>query len=486
MTYSYDALNLNDGTTYKLTRMTFDSPPRAVTAAALGTRPGGRISAIVDGMRSLSAGGFIRGATQSATEANRDTLLTTLGRRRKRLILSGQDNRFSIASLGAGGVRVQYISPTAYAWDAEFVLESPYAYAPTPSGDVRSPTLALLPNQTTQYGLRYSLTPGGNVATPLRVLVSNPASGNTPSLVQIANLYNGIERTRAITAAATLAAPDLLVIDPEREGIITASCTNIVGLWPLEDASGNALDFSGDARNLTVNGAPTFRQDGIIGGCCAFTTTATFFDRADAALGFTSDFSAGAWVNHDSLGAAAGIIGKRSASNAGWGVHKTSGDVFAFTVANGASTRTATGFTTAVAGQWYRVVVTFTQSSGTLALYVNGRLEAVTAGGAFTPTNAGNNFRVAAVHNTSGTAEAMVGRIDEPFALDTVLTAAQVATAYEYSLPMALRSATLALNGFYPELDPRIAATNTLLVRADHASSAPTPLVGISWRARYG
>ena len=482
--YSYDGVDLMATSVYSVrNRPQLAAPRKRLVAQDLGVRAGQRIASAVDGARTIVLEGCVEGTSASDLEAQVDTLKRVLDRPRKRLIASFQDGRFYIPAAvefeetGGAGFYMEY--------RATFHLEHPYQFAPTPSGDVRSPTLALLPDQTTQYGLRYSLTPGGTRPAPLRALISNPVGGNTPTLVQLVNYYDGTVRPRGLTVTTSLAATELIAIDPDVEQIVKATMTNVVGWFPLEDASGNALDVSGDARNLTANGSISYRQDGVLGACCAFTTTSTFFDRADATFGFTGNFSAGAWVNHDALGAAAGIIGKRATSNAGWGISKSAADAFVATVGNGASTRTVTSLTPATAGKWYRVVLTFTQSTGTLRLYVNGRIEAVTAGGAFTPTNAGNNFRVAAVHNTAGTAEAMVGRIDEPFACDKVLSDTEVRDDFDYSLAYALRSAKLDIGGYYPSLDPRVATTNTIRVRADHSSSAPTPLVVLAWRSRY-
>ena len=486
MAYSYDSVDLMPISVYSVkNRPQLGAPRKRFIAHDLGVRPGQRVASAVDGARAIVLEGCVEGTSASDLEAQVDTLKRVLDRPRKRLIAGFQDGRFYIPAAcdfeetGGAGFYAEY--------RATFHLEHPYQFAATPSGDVRSPALALLPNQTTQYGLRYSLTPGGTRPAPLRALISNPAAGNTPTLVQIANSYDGVQRTRAITAVTALAPTELIAIDPDVEQVIKASMANVLGYWPLEDASSSALDFSGDARNLTAAGGLTYRADGVLGSAIDFNGTTGVFTSASTSFRLTTNSGSwGAWVKPDAIGSAMGVM-SLSRTAEGYEIRLTAGGQFqALNRTETGNIKTVTGYTVAEVGKWYRVVATYSSSSGRLNLYVNGRLEASTTTNTADTVTATNDLNIGRAFGVDdNTSRFWDGAIDEPFVMDAALTDAQARDDHAYSLPYALRTSVLDLGGFYPELDPRVSTTNSILVRADHASSAPTPLVALAWRARW-
>ena len=203
-----------------------------------------------------------------------------------------------------------------------------------------------------------------------------------------------------------------------------------------------------------------------------------------AAFGYTGSFTAACWWKPAGVAANQGLIGK-GGSNAGWGLRLLNGGLLYGFVGNGASLRTATGATVLAVGTWYFVGIRWNATTNAVDVWLYDRLEAQTGGGAFSVSAAGNNFRVAAAFNGAGSAEFAGGAFSAAWAVGAYLSDTQMRAALERGLWAALGSPASLWNGTFPVLDPRAGATNTLELRADHGTTAPTPRIMADWRSRY-
>lgn len=467
-------------------------PRRVVSSPYLG-RPGGALMLAPPGPRTVSFAIRVEGTTAADMEANKDALLRVLGRPYRRLVSHFSDARYVIAQ--QADVRIEYTHVLdCLVRVAFFAADDGYWRAPTPSTDVRTLSFSAVPNESA-YRQLLNLTPGGSAPAPLRAILTNTGAV-VPAMWQVRNWSLSPDSPLpelpgvGISTSASVAQGSCLVLDGTLSEAWVAALTNVAGWWPFEDGSGNPLDFSGNNRDLTAAGGVTYRQDWDGGAALGFDGSTGVLTSTDAAFGFTGDFSIGGWVYPTLLGSAMGALGKASAT-AGYHLRKTSSDTWEAAVGNGSTVRTATGITSAALNTWAFVVMTFRQSTGTLNLYVNGLLEAQTAGGAFTPTAGTNSFRVGSSHNP--TAAALTwwqGRIAQPFAMSTVLGQTQIQDAMRRHLVAALASLGSTTNrptqvvapGACP-LNPSAGMTNLIEVRLD-AANPPTVRSSMVWRSR--
>lgn len=84
--------------------------------------------------------------------------------------------------------------------------------------------------------------------------------------------------------------------------LIAAGAT---GIWPMQEASGNALDVSGQGNDMLANGVLTYRQAGP-GGSLQYAMTgwaaAVYLASAAVAFRATGAFTAGLWFNIPLIG----------------------------------------------------------------------------------------------------------------------------------------------------------------------------------------
>jgi hypothetical protein len=212
--------------------------------------------------------------------------------------------------------------------------------------------------------------------------------------------------------------------------------------WRLGEASGNALDSSGNSRTLTASGSITYSQAGWPGdGDTAMAFAATsYLRRADEAawdMG-TGDFSV-MWAHKVGPGWPTDqqVIGHDGqGTNGEWRVRfSTSEDniqlYFGDATSGSVSLFIPTTANTLDTGAWVLCVIT-ADRDGNATLYVDGYTEytgSIAAGSAYDVTNA--SFLYVAHNNTSG-ARQYVGSLDE-VALwkGTLLSQSQVRGLYD-------------------------------------------------------
>lgn len=154
-----------------------------------------------------------------------------------------------------------------------------------------------------------------------------------------------------------------------------------LGYWKLDEASGTTCtDSSGNGRNLTYGGTPSFRNSGppIVGG----TSYAVGLDGVNgegAAASYASwmlptSFSLECWVRSTASAGYPAIFGVANgrADSGQFVLYIRSGTIkatFTNTFAASSEVTTGSGMTD---GNWRHVVVTHDSVSGDLILYING------------------------------------------------------------------------------------------------------------------
>lgn len=155
-------------------------------------------------------------------------------------------------------------------------------------------------------------------------------------------------------------------------------------LWKCQDASGNAVDSSGNSRDMTTtSGTPTYQVTGPHSVDYGIQFNADGMSRT-AVNTATNNLSYELWYKINSLVAQSRMVTDNSARTLantggtnGYGLFTTSsGDGLFNTCGNVASQSTM--LTTFSTGVWYHIVVV--RDSGTWKYYVNGELDTQNAG----------------------------------------------------------------------------------------------------------
>jgi fibronectin type 3 domain-containing protein len=158
--------------------------------------------------------------------------------------------------------------------------------------------------------------------------------------------------------------------------------TDYIGYWALDETNGTtANDSSGNGNNGTVSGA-AWSSAGKVNGCLNFNGINNYVQVGNA---ISNDFSIAFWVKTTQSGSSgqwwqgAGLVdGYVAAGVNDFGTSLSNGKL-AFGTGNPDTTILST--TPINDGVWHQCVATRQQSSGALAVYVDGNLQATGAGG---------------------------------------------------------------------------------------------------------
>lgn len=253
---------------------------RGYRTSPYGSRAGGVATFTPPGVRVTPMGGIIKAAIGTgAFRTALDNLLRALGQPRRRLIVTPTADRFSLASFRSATTQLVGINGR---WGGEFIGEDAYEANVIPSADVRTPTLALLPEGVPVYGVRFSLTPGGSAPALPRILAVNQVAGVTPIAWRVTNLATGV----AIATSASVPAVSLLRFD--RRGAFVSDQALVLGYWPLCDAVTPFRDFSGNGRDLTAfagGGSLTLSGNEITDALRTTNTEGDGYTGSDSSMG---------------------------------------------------------------------------------------------------------------------------------------------------------------------------------------------------------
>ncbi|WP_405976364.1 LamG domain-containing protein [Streptomyces sp. NBC_00988] len=154
--------------------------------------------------------------------------------------------------------------------------------------------------------------------------------------------------------------------------------------WPLDEGSGtSSRDATGDANTATLKAGASWTTGKVGSSAVSLTGGSTsYVDIPTTAVDTSASYSVSAWVRLNSLTANQTFASIDGTNISPFYLQLNGSGQFAFTVrsadSTGASYQQAAG-TTAATGTWYHLTGVYDNSAHTIALYVNGTLQATTA-----------------------------------------------------------------------------------------------------------
>lgn len=267
--------------------------------------------------------------------------------------------------------------------------------AANPSGDTAPPNLLKNGNFINNSTNGYGSTPDDWTSSN-----ANPVQGGIPALTK----QNLIDWT----------------------GVATG---DIEGLWPLNETSGNALDLSDNAYNLTDTNTVTASSDGLMASARDFELgNSEYFTGTAANANLTGSQTFFAFIKAESL------VG-------GVAIGNSSGTTYKFLqmVSDGTIQFRGDGLTTNTnvisdviiqAGKWYFIVGVYDSANSLIKVWVNGIKKQVTASGSMSATNTTLN-----IGRTGGTVPNYFdGLIQNACVLSVALTDNQVKKLFAETL----------------------------------------------------
>jgi alpha-L-arabinofuranosidase len=162
-----------------------------------------------------------------------------------------------------------------------------------------------------------------------------------------------------------------------------AAAPALVGHWTMDEGAGGTAADSAGTHPATLRGAATWGA-GVQGKAALVTDGASgFADAGPGVIDTAQSFSINAWVKLDRIGGYQTVVSVDGSQVSGFffGLRDDTRR-FAFVKLPADQAAGAPAFPSStfdpVAGQWYQLTGVHDADAGTLALYVNGRLEATT------------------------------------------------------------------------------------------------------------
>jgi hypothetical protein len=261
---------------------------------------------------------------------------------------------------------------------------------------------------------------------------------------------------------------------------------DLIAYWPLDEASGNAIDAHGsnDLTDVSSVGSAA----GKVGNARDFEVgTGNYFEGADNAdLSISSDqaFTIQAWVNLESKADSMGIVSKTTAGSEYLLYYDLGADRFYFFIWDGSGTATsveASSLGSPSTATWYHIVAGHDPDNNKIFIRVNAGTQNETA------TSTGTRDLDSAFRIGQWITFAWDGLIDEVGFWKRVLTSDEIADLYnsgdgrdyDYitggggNVIVTPTTATLSLTTFAPTVStPRVATPSTLALTT--STFAPT------------
>jgi alpha-tubulin suppressor-like RCC1 family protein len=241
----------------------------------------------------------------------------------------------------------------------------------------------------------------------------------------------------AVALVASLCVTVQVVSAPPASAAATVPAP--AGQWLFSEGSGTTTaDSSGNGHTGTLGSGVTWAAPEVGAHSIATNGTATGAVTVTGAVVNTSaSYTASAWVYLNAIGGANetfvsinGLASPAGTTISGFYLQFQGGtDQFAYSArasdSTGATLTQALGPANVAAGTWYHIVGVDNVSAGTIALYVNGSLQATTA---FTSAwQATGNTMIGQGMYSGAATDFVTGKIDDVALYSSALTAAQVA-----------------------------------------------------------
>ncbi len=235
-----------------------------------------------------------------------------------------------------------------------------------------------------------------------------------------------------------------------------ANNLGLVGYWSFnEGSSTKAIDYSGNGNTGTLTNMATSPStptsgwnNGKLGKALAFDGTDDYVTIGDSnSLDISSDFSISLWVKTSTT--ANTVILEKSNDNTNYHLHM-SGDTagaLQFGITSNASTGRISGTQVVNDNRWHHVVGTFSDSSNTLRLYIDGVLSQSNTGASDTVSG---NSQSLLLGSRSGSA-AFPGSLDEARIYSRALTQVEISALYQAGAEkISPRASTYGLQAYWP------------------------------------
>lgn len=223
-----------------------------------------------------------------------------------------------------------------------------------------------------------------------------------------------------------------------------------VSFWNVNESSGNAADAVG-SNTLTNNNTITYVA-GLLSNCADLESSSTMYfsisDASQTGLDITGDISISAWVNPESLPAAASgdgavIMAKYNATTDRQYLFRIYEDGYlSFTCFNGADSTDGTTASKVVStGSWQHVGVTWDSATSTAKIYYNGSQSGSSIVGTNTSIQNGTAAFTVGRRETGGGIDYYDGKIDAYGIWGAELTSSEMTELYnagvgvEYPFP---------------------------------------------------
>ena len=268
-------------------------------------------------------------------------------------------------------------------------------------------------NNTTFF---YTYFPGGSYE--VSALLKNP---NT----------NSINDDDSLTGAFTLGSPNRSWTSP------LSRDTNLVGHWRFDEASGNALDYSGNGYHGTVNGTERVVTTGANKAMYYDANGADYIVTPSFAIPNTGILTVEAWMKSKIyVSSRQTVIGENAASNTVGYIHSyrnanTDNLTYQYATGSGIGSVNFLNLFTGVDDQWIHIITVCDYNGQTIKAYRNGvqfgSTQNLTGTPAFPLTN---RVRYVGNYNTGTTYPLTDGSLDEVRIYNRGLSDEEVATIY--------------------------------------------------------
>ena len=218
------------------------------------------------------------------------------------------------------------------------------------------------------------------------------------------------------------------------------STPGLVGHWPLDEASGNAIDRSAGGHNGTFTGTVT-RATRTVAGFTAPDFGGGYVNLGDASVfsapGLTGTLSVECWVNLDSVtGTVRMLVAKGGSSNHEWDMRMQTDGTPMFTTAkaDGSNAVLESAGAALSVGQAYHLLGTYNRNAPALNLYVNGVLIATDTSVGLGGQMSDGNAPVLIGERSDGGGDPVDGSVAQVAIYSRALTAVEAAWHYRVGL----------------------------------------------------
>jgi len=212
---------------------------------------------------------------------------------------------------------------------------------------------------------------------------------------------------------------------------------NIQGYWKLDEASGNATDYSGNSNTLTDTNSVGTNAEFLAGANCrdfeaGSSMYFTIADGSQTGLDITGSLTCSVWYKGETV-QLGGVVGKwPSSGNYSYVLYIDTDDHIKMGVSNnGTTTVYNEGGTTLVAGIWYFLTWRHDADNDELEVFVNSHSDATPTAHTTGLYNGNGAFEVGAY----GASNYFDGELAEVVIWNTALTTSEIKQAMEVWRP---------------------------------------------------